>query len=425
MKNPKLLLKIFLILAAVAVGVFNFSAANAQEQEALNTIKFPVSELGDCTSAKNCKTYCNHLENIEVCVEYGKEHGLISDEEAADALKLRTVRVGPGGCTSKDTCKTYCADATHAEECVEFAEKHKLMDTQQRERYKKFHLAIRGNNKPIDCHDQHTCETFCALRSNNERCLKFARENDLIEEEEAEEISKFQRAINAQETPGDCDSKEACRTYCVTSENRDECLEFAEKFGWINHADAEKLRHDGFKGPGGCDSREACETFCNDEANQTTCLEFAKRFRILNSDEADRIVNVTNAVREAHTNMPDQIATCLRETLGEDIFNKMKAGEFSPDAAVAQSMKECMIQFAEQIRIENKTPTNTTPEILLPKTDHPEFTPLDLSVEMRECIIRLYGEETLVRIKTGAVALTAEMKMRIIECVPRLENMEP
>jgi hypothetical protein len=463
-------------LLIISIALFTFSFANAQEQASLNTIIFPVAELGDCSSAAECKTYCDKLENAAACTEYGEEHGLISAEDAANGLKLKNIKAGPGGCNTKENCRTYCSDATHAEECAQFAEKHKLLNSDQVLKFRKFHAALTANNKPVDCHDQHTCETFCQMRSNNERCLKFAKDNELIEDEKAEEISKFQRAINAGETPGDCDSKETCRTYCSQEANQAECLAFAEKFGWIKSADAEKLRKEGFKGPGGCTTKESCETFCNNTANQDTCLEFAKRLRVLNEKQVDEIRNATNAVRAANTNMPEALQTCLRTALGEELFNKMKAGQFSPDDQSAIAIKSCMIKFAEarstavpldpttcMVNIEgvmvnkcqgediNNPPALPTPCIVnvegvmvnrctkestttSPTTQQCIVTiegvtvnkcntevfptrPPELTYVQRDCFIKVYGNDTAQKIISGALPITSEMKTKISACI--------
>ncbi len=343
--------------------MLTFGVANAQEQKNSNTLVFPISELGNCVSASDCKTYCDKLENAEACTKYGEEHGLVSSSDAANGLKLKNVKTGPGGCTTKEACKIYCSDATHAEECAQFAEKFKLLDPNQLAKFRKFYAGIADNKKPIDCHDQHTCETFCAMRSNNEKCLKFAKDNNLVDEEHAMEISKFQQAINNGETPGACESKEACKTFCSDENNKAECLAFAATMGWIKFSDLERLRTERFHGPGDCDSKDACEAFCNKTENQEACLEFARKMKLLNSDQVEKIKDATNAVKEIQSRMPEGLENCLKMALGDELFAKMRTGQFSPDDKTAANIRACLVKFAEirKVNSENSEESTTPP----------------------------------------------------------------
>src|SRR6185369_15054850 len=127
--KPKHYLKIILIVTALVVGFFGVqNLAQAQDTStAISQISFPISDLGDCANAKECRTYCDILENADACATFGKSHGLIKSTESDSGNNLKSVKVGPGGCTSKDACKTYCSDPTHADECAKFASDHKLL----------------------------------------------------------------------------------------------------------------------------------------------------------------------------------------------------------------------------------------------------------------------------------------------------------
>src|SRR5437870_2293911 len=117
-------LKLILIGAVIATGVLGINSTT--KAETTTQITFPIAELGNCASATACKTYCDVLEHIEACVNFGKAHGLVNQEQADAGLKLKSVRTGPGGCTDKNACMTYCADPVHVDECVKFAQDHNL-----------------------------------------------------------------------------------------------------------------------------------------------------------------------------------------------------------------------------------------------------------------------------------------------------------
>src|SRR6185436_527618 len=104
MSKNKIYAKLAFTSAVLAVGVFGFAYASAQT----SNVTFPISELGGCANAKECKTYCNDLANVEACTTYGEAHGLLSSEKAEGNRKLKKITEGPGGCDTKDACKAYC-----------------------------------------------------------------------------------------------------------------------------------------------------------------------------------------------------------------------------------------------------------------------------------------------------------------------------
>src|SRR3989344_3756403 len=71
---------------------------------------FPIPELGNCTSAAECKQYCDVSANISACAVFAEKNGMISKEEAAQAKEFADVLRGdgPGGCKTKDACESYC-----------------------------------------------------------------------------------------------------------------------------------------------------------------------------------------------------------------------------------------------------------------------------------------------------------------------------
>jgi len=97
----------------------------AQEEPDID-VAFPVAELGNCANKEECKTYCDDVENIAVCVGFAERHGLMSGEELQEAKQVvQALSQGaalPGGCRSKAECDAYCQVGSNIEECIAFAE---------------------------------------------------------------------------------------------------------------------------------------------------------------------------------------------------------------------------------------------------------------------------------------------------------------
>lgn len=77
---------------------------------------------GGCTTRDACKTFCNDAANSAVCLQFAKDHKLMSVQEIEKAKKLHA-QVGPGGCKGEE-CKIFCQDNTHQRVCVAFAEQN-------------------------------------------------------------------------------------------------------------------------------------------------------------------------------------------------------------------------------------------------------------------------------------------------------------
>ena len=79
--------------AGAAIGALLLaSVAFAQE----STITFPITELGNCTSKEQCKTFCDDPANHDSCIAFAESRGLMSEEEVKIAREIGTQK-GPGG----------------------------------------------------------------------------------------------------------------------------------------------------------------------------------------------------------------------------------------------------------------------------------------------------------------------------------------
>ncbi len=285
----------FLIFALAVILAFTFfSKVNAKSAD----IVFPVQELGNCKNQKDCRTYCDKPQNIEVCVSFAEEHNLISNEEAKKAKAfINSGKKGPGGCNSKDACEEYCDDSSNIEECVDFAEK-----------------------------------------------------NNLMSQDELEEAKKVKEALKkGAKLPGGCKTKKECEKYCSDDKNFEECVSFAEKAGFILKEEAEMAKKTGGKGPGGCKGKEQCEEFCSDPANEEICFDFGKEHGLIPQEDLEMMEEGKQEIKEALEDAPDDVLDCLNSSLGPSNVQKMREGKMTPKRDTGEKIREC---FEESMRKE-------------------------------------------------------------------------
>lgn len=133
-----------------------------------------------------------------------------------------------------------------------------------------------------DCADRAACRIYCADPAHASVCIDFGEKHGILNTAEAA------RAREANKPgPGGCRGRDACRTYCQNPANQDECLAFALKSGRISrgaHDLLKKVQNDG--GPGGCRGEEACREYCRDLAHTEECLAFAEKNGFVKKDVA-------------------------------------------------------------------------------------------------------------------------------------------
>ncbi|MDP2926636.1 MAG: hypothetical protein Q8N65_00650 [bacterium] len=282
--------KIPLILTGVVLffvaGFFVF----AQEADPLSQITYPVAELGDCQSREACESYCDQPENMAPCLDFAESHNLISPEELSLARKMLLVgeTAGPGNCRGQAQCQAYCDDINNIEECLAFGEEHGLIPADELAEAQKVAAAIKRGVKPPNCRSKKECGVYCGQSENMEECLVFGEAAGLIPPEELGEARKVLAAVKkGAKLPG-CRGKADCDVYCSQDEHFQECLDFAEAAGFMSPEEAIMVRKTGGKGPGGCRGKEVCEAFCEDPANAEACVDFAVQYGFMEAQEAEQ-----------------------------------------------------------------------------------------------------------------------------------------
>lgn len=269
----------------------NFAEKNGlmSEEEATKAKAFAQAGMkgpGGCAGKEECEAFCDDSANMEACINFAKENGMMDKEEIQEAEKiLKVIKEGsqlPGGCKNKKDCESYCDNPEHMEECLAFAEKAGFISGGELEEAKKAAKAMASGIKPPgNCRGKKECDSYCSNPDNMEECLAFAEAAGFIPKEEVEMAKKMMPLMKAGKMPGGCKGKDECEAYCGNESNMEECANFAMEAGLMKPEEVETFKKTGGKGPGDCKGKEQCEAFCNDQANQEICFNFAKEHNLI------------------------------------------------------------------------------------------------------------------------------------------------
>lgn len=386
--NSKIYPKItvLIVLASAVFFIHSVFAQNTPAPANLPDITYPVKELGNCKNQGACRAYCNDKANMAVCAQFAYQHGMIDQNEASDAMKYSEIlkNGGPGGCTTQASCVSYCDQSSHLEECLSFAEKNKLIEVKDFEKAQKVLKALNsGETTPGQCKNQKDCENYCKESGHFNECISFAEKSGLMSSEELDQAKKIMPFIENGETPGKCATKDQCEEYCSSEDHFNECISFAEKAGLVSAEEAQMARKAGGVGPGGCRSQAACESYCNQDANAAECLNFAKEKGILSPDKIKEIEDGMGRLRTGLGQMPEEMISCLKSSIGEDVLGKIESGDFVPGPGIGTKIQSCVDQYAPKLRATlDKAFEMATPEIMA-------------------CLSNSLGQERLSAVKSG------------------------
>jgi len=346
-KHRDVFVSILIIFAALAISYG--LVVLAQEHDPLEDIIYPIAELGNCENEADCLAYCNEIEHLGECILFAEAHDLLTSEELEEAEKfLAAGAIGPGGCTSHDSCDLYCNDIANIDECLAFGEEHDLIPADELEEARKVAQALReGAVLPGGCTSKDSCEVYCSDEAHIEECILFAEAAGLIPADELEEVKKFLAFIKAGgQTPGGCVGERECEAYCEDENHFDECIEFAAAAGFIPPEELELIRKTGGRGPGGC-KRDECATYCNDPANQEECFAFAKEHGLISPEDLLHAREGFTHVQAGLEQAPPEVRDCLKETIGEELLQKIETGEsFTPSPDIGEKMRGCFNDFS-------------------------------------------------------------------------------
>ncbi|QQG45179.1 MAG: hypothetical protein HYW89_04240 [Candidatus Sungiibacteriota bacterium] len=270
----------------------SITGSRLRAQVSAGKITFSITELGGCSNPEECRAFCNQIKNLAICIDFAEKNSMMSSEDLAQARRFaKAGGVGPGGCANKNDCENYCSNLDHIEECVAFAEKYGILpakDLQEAQNIRRY--LKEGGVMPGGCKSKENCMDYCKAPLHMRICLDFAERANLIPPQELAEARKVMPFLERGETPGGCLSKKECDSYCSQLNNMQECLSFAEKAGVIPAEElylAKKILPFMLRGetPGKCLSQKECESYCRQPPHFRECLDFAEKAGFLNRIE--------------------------------------------------------------------------------------------------------------------------------------------
>lgn len=355
---------IFKISFVVSVSLFVFVAGNAFAQGLENRVsdtgvKYPIEALGSCKDKADCKNYCSVSENMLDCVNFAETQGMLKGEDLRIS-KIVAEKVSknetPGQCKTKDECEKFCSGKVeNIKQCVAFAEELGVLPPAELAQAKNVMKALEeGAKMPGECKMKDDCEKYCALGSHIDECLSFAEAANILSPEELKQAKAVAPYLKNGETPGKCQTKEECNSYCEDSNNFQECLGFAEKVGFISKEDAEIAKKTGGVGPGGCKSKESCEAYCNDESHADECANFALEKGLVDEKTADLMRNGIDQMKQALETLPpeirDEVQACMEEKIGADKLQRVLNKEVSATKNQGESIQSCFAGIEGRIK---------------------------------------------------------------------------
>lgn len=255
--NP--FLKVIYFLCSFAVLAFIYTSSvlaqaspSPEASPEKPKLDFPISELGNCASVDDCKTFCSDESNQEACINFAKKKGFYREDNSGQGNARSRLLLQKAqeelGCSSEKECREICKDEANIDKCQAFAKKFNLNSDSQKLAGSQI---LEKAKSILGCTSPETCRDVCEKEENREKCSQFAKSAGLK--------GGIQKV-----GPGGCKSETECKDFCSNPDNFESC----QKFGGGPNGE--------FRGPGGCNSKKSCENFCKE--NESKCQELKERF---------------------------------------------------------------------------------------------------------------------------------------------------
>lgn len=107
----------------------NFAKENAlmSDDDLKKMEKLSRGGPGGCEGPEECDAFCGKEENRDTCFNFSKENGLMSEEEIGMMEKQMSIikkldkQAGPGGCKTREECDSFCRNPNNIETCINFS----------------------------------------------------------------------------------------------------------------------------------------------------------------------------------------------------------------------------------------------------------------------------------------------------------------
>ena len=199
----------------MGIGREGEEGEGSEEKMAALGIKFPLKDLGNCSSPEECRRFCDKRANLEKCEKFAKRHGLVVEVE------------GPGGCEGREECEEFCSKRENQKTCMEWAKEHGIED----------YPPAGGRAGPGGCMSKEECEKYCREHPDDEECRREEREmeeycREHLDDEDCQRMAEYGPLKHGHEKPGEgggpggCRNPEECKKYCEDHPQSEECREF-------------------------------------------------------------------------------------------------------------------------------------------------------------------------------------------------------
>ena len=386
----KIYISALILISGILISGAIIGLARA-ETTALDTIQYPIQELGNCTNKSSCKLFCDATAHSEACLRFAEKHSMMSQKELTNAKQFQNNgMVGPGGCEGQNACEQYCGDSTHLDECIVFAKKNGMMSDKQLQESEKVLAAIKKGIKPPACSGPKQCNTYCSNPAHMEECMAFSIAAGVIPEGQKEQMQKTLEAIRQGAKPPSCQPTpppdqidqpvqsesglESCDTYCST--HTEECMSFALATGTVPDNEKEQMQKSldaikrGIKPPScrpkpqmtphnkpdqfGKDLQD-CDQYCADSNHVEECVNFSVAMGNMTEKQAQSAIKNGNKgpggcigkeACNAFCDNPDNQDTCFNfgkdnGMIPEADIQKMQEGQ--------QKMKDSFSQIPQAV----------------------------------------------------------------------------
>jgi len=194
-----------------------------------------------------------------------------------------------GNCADETACAVYCDKSSNTGACLNFAKQNNLMSNDEIEKAEKFLEAGPG---PGGCKTKDACESYCNSVEHIDECVAYAEKSGLMSPQELEEAKKIQAAKNRGVKMPACGGKKQCDAYCSELDHMEECISFAQEAGFMSVQELEDSKKmlaaikAGAKPPP-CKGKEACDAYCSEEEHFNSCMEFALAAGMMDPKDAE------------------------------------------------------------------------------------------------------------------------------------------
>lgn len=256
--------------------VLGEETVSPEEEAKAHGITFPIAELGNCSNPQECFSYCDKPENAETCFAFAKKKNLLKETDAnlPPPSEILTSAKTELGCTSRESCQTLCENPQNIEKCRTFAEKHKLNRSSEKSINKgpPPEEILKKAKSQLGCTSETECQSFCANPANTPKCLEFARNNQLLDSHQEQEIEELETKkasmMDEAEKELGCDSQESCSAFCSQTENKQKCERLAQKHNPENDKQSKKQETQAQNTRLPCTSDAECKNYCSSHPDE-------------------------------------------------------------------------------------------------------------------------------------------------------------